>query len=326
MPLMSLLIPYAACAAPASRQILASLQLPNLTRLLARMETAAVTSGDAFSPAMPHEVALATLLGLPAAGGQIPWAARYADQAGLAAEVEAWAFITPCHWHVGTDQLTMANPADLALQTADLTALHAAMQSYFAGDGITLLPQPVQLESGAAWLAKGELFRGLASASLDRVIARNVNAWMPEAAAAAPLRRLQNEMQMLLYTHPVNDARQALGKPAVNSFWVHGAGALAALPLPAHDTNFTIASGLRAPALAQDWPAWARAWQEIDSAYCSSLLASIDNTHSKMTLILCGEQNFEILKVAKSTFKRQFMQLFTPIFAPKPNLDVRMPL
>ena len=37
---------------------------------------------------------------------------------------------------------------------------------------------------------------------LDRVVGRDIQNSMPAVPA---LRRLQNEMQMLLYTHPVND-------------------------------------------------------------------------------------------------------------------------
>ncbi|MFM1764286.1 MAG: hypothetical protein RIU71_49, partial [Pseudomonadota bacterium] len=38
---------------------------------------------------------------------------------------------------------------------------------------------------------------------------------------ARTLQRLQSEMQMLLYQHPVNDLRSQHGRWAVNSFWVH---------------------------------------------------------------------------------------------------------
>lgn len=56
----------------------------------------------------------------------------------------------------------------------------------------------------------------------------------PLAAADPALQRLHSEAQMLLYSHPFNDAREARGLPPVNGFWPHGAGALAqgATPIP----------------------------------------------------------------------------------------------
>jgi hypothetical protein len=66
----------------------------------------------------------------------------------------------------------------------------------------------------------------LTPASLDRVVGRVIDGWMPRAGEAKALRRLQQEMQMLLYTHPVNEERARGGLLPVNSFWASGTGAL----------------------------------------------------------------------------------------------------
>ena len=71
------------------------------------------------------------------------------------------------------------------------------------------------------------MFRDLPTASLDRVAGQTVDPWMPRQAQAKTLRRLQNEMQMLLYTHPLNDERARYKLPSINSFWVSGTGTLA---------------------------------------------------------------------------------------------------
>lgn len=44
-----------------------------------------------------HSVPGARILGLPVADGLIPWATWQAQSFE-----EAWAFITPCHWQVGS--------------------------------------------------------------------------------------------------------------------------------------------------------------------------------------------------------------------------------
>ena len=38
--------------------------------------------------------------------------------------------------------------------------------------------------------------------------------------------KLQNEVQMAWFQHPVNEAREARGLPAVNSIWFHAQGTL----------------------------------------------------------------------------------------------------
>ena len=99
------------------------------------------------------------------------------------------------------------------------------MQPYFAEDGITLHPL-----SDTTWLAQGSVLVDLPTASLARTRSARVDGWMPRQPQAQALRRLQNEMQMLLYTHPVNDARKARFLPPVNSFWISGTGTLPATP------------------------------------------------------------------------------------------------
>jgi hypothetical protein len=135
------------------------------------------------------------------------------------------------------------------------------------------------------------VFRGLATASLDRVLGRNVDVWMPEAEQAGPLRRLQNEMQMLLYTHPINDARIGRGLLPVNSFWVSGAGALAE-PVPPASARTEVAAPrmLAEPALREDWDAWARAWLQLDGTEIAAALVAVEQKRS-LTLTLCGERN-----------------------------------
>lgn len=278
-----LLIPYASSTAGACVQALKTLALPRLEKLLARLAPAGRDDGDESTLSMPHERALARALGLPAADGLIPWAAWEARLAGRDDGGRAWARITPCHWRVGTGHVAMDNPGDLRLEDGQSRALFEAMQPYFREDGIALdyhLPM--------FWLAHGEIFRDIPTASLERVAGRSVDDWMPRTPQAAPLRRLQQEMQMLLYTHPVNEERESAGLLPVNSFWVSGAGALA--KEPASPAGLSIVDSLRAAASRGDWPAWTSAWQEVDAMECARLLADLDNG-KPVTLTLCGERS-----------------------------------
>jgi hypothetical protein len=216
-----LLIPFAASPAPGCREAWSKLRLPQLQRLVERLETGAADVGDEHSLSPPHERVLARECGLSAPDGCLPWAAWQVRQEQVDAATHAWAWITPCHWHVATDHIVMKHPLEVRLDGEDSQALLAAMQPFFAQDGISL-----QYHAPTRWLAHGELFRDLATASLDRVLGRDIDEWVPRAAAAAPLRRLQQEMQMLLYTHPVNDVRVQGGLLPINSFWASGTGAL----------------------------------------------------------------------------------------------------
>ncbi len=280
-----LLLPFAACLAPASREAAAKLELPQLERLLARLAPSTVDAGDERSLSPPHERVLARDCGLAAPDGCIPWAAWQMRQERGNTVGAAWAWITPCHWHVAADHIVMKHPLELRLDAGASQALLAAMQPFFAQDGIAL-----DYHAPTRWLARGDLFHGLATASLDRVMGRDIDEWVPRTAAAAPLRRLQQEMQMLLYTHPLNDERMRSGLLPVNSFWASGTGALPIHRKAAPPAALLLPHGLGDAALMQDWSAWAAAWQQIDDQYCRQLNQDLDRGQG-VTLTLCGESN-----------------------------------
>jgi len=278
-----LLIPFAYALSDGCAQALRSLALPNLEKLLARLSPGDRDAGDEWTLSMPHERVLARAAGLPVAEGLIPWAAWQVKQAGRDPGTDAWARITPCHWRVGRDHVAMNHPQELQLDPGASQALLAAMQPYFEQDGIAL-----DYDAPTQWLARGDIFRELPVASLDRVVGRTIDPWMPRTAQAGTLRRLQQEMQMLLYTHEVNEERTRGGLLPVNSFWVSGTGALPA-SVGAPPPGLQITHYLRDAALLEDWHAWAAAWQQLDAKECTRLAAELDRGQS-VTLTLCGER------------------------------------
>ncbi|MDH4415653.1 MAG: phosphoglycerate mutase [Acidovorax sp.] len=305
-----LLIPGAASASEGCQQALQNLALPHLDRLLARLSPhpTGSDSGEETSFSAPHERALARALGLPAEDGHIPWAAWHRHQQHPSTDGEAWAFVTPCQWQVSTDHVTLRDPEQLGLDEAASRALLAIISPWFAEDGITLhYDQPTR------WLASGPLFADLATASLERVLLRDVRAWMPHAQQARTLHRLHSEMQMLLYTHAFNDERAARGLPVVNSFWVHGAGALPASPPPGAAAP-TMPTTLRDTALREDWRTWAQAWATLDAGPVADLLRQAE-AGAPVSLTLCGDRNAQAFHNAPRSLARRFQGFFRPLRA-----------
>jgi hypothetical protein len=294
---MHLLIPYAASHGEGCQAALATLQLPNLQKLLPRLTTQPMDAGDELSLSPPHERALASLLGLSALDGQIAWAALQAQKVPSLADFGgAWSFVTLCHWQADKQQVSMRQIPMQDLTQAESDTLLSAMRPFFAEDGITLYP-----DEPGRWLAHGDAFQGLPTASPDRVLGRSLASWMPGAAQANGLLRLISEMQMLLYTHPLNDSREARGALPVNAIWLSGAGALTRTTDPLNQplgndpqTKLTqapaVVSTLREAALRDDWATWASAWQTLDATEVKAML----NAHAcgePVQLTLCGERH-----------------------------------
>jgi hypothetical protein len=101
------------------------------------------------------------------------------------------------------------------------------------------------------------------------------------------LKRLQSEAQMLFYTHPAHDAREALRLHPVNGFWLSGAGAVD------HPTALRAAPAmpdpLRSAALQADWARWKSAWTSLDADEIKKLLERVRHGEA-VTLTLCGER------------------------------------
>jgi hypothetical protein len=133
--------------------------------------------------------------------------------------------MTPCHWQVGMNEVILLKPEEMALSDSESRQVLSAMQPYFEEDGLQVV-----YESPLVWRVTGHLIEGLPLASIEPgCLAKSIQGWMPKLQQAKTLQRLQSEMQMLLYQHPVNDERSLKGRWTVNSFWLHR-GFRAALP------------------------------------------------------------------------------------------------
>lgn len=259
---MHLLIPHASALDEAARHAFSGLALPHLSAQLARLSPAETWGSDEFSLAPPHHLALAALRGQAQ-----PSAAAWAVDAGPEL---AWALLTPVHLSVGTDGVDVLPPAALALSESEAVGFAALLRE--------LWPEHEgwqwRLLDATRWaIGHASALDGLQAASIERAAGRPIEPWLPDSRV---LRRWQNEAQMLLHGHALNQAREARGEPPVNSVWIgdigRADGALA---------DVTVDDRLSVPLLNGDLAAWAEAWQRLDAGPLAQQLSS---------LTLCGER------------------------------------
>ena len=278
-PRMHLLVPFASDDSEACRHVLHDLSLPNLARLLARLVPAVRDEGEASSFSPPHERALAAAWGWRGGDGALPFAARAARGDGIAVGDLAWGLVTPAHWQLGRDHATMIDPAQLGLSEDESRALFAAVRELFESEGFAA----AWGDAGRWYIGRDEL-AGFSTASLDRVIGRNVDGWLGETRSGIGrlVRRLQSEVQLVFHAHPVNEVREERGEPVVNSFWLSGCGRAQAIAAP---EDPVVEATLRTPLLGGDWAAWAEAWHALDAGPIAQLAVG------EATLTLCGERS-----------------------------------
>jgi hypothetical protein len=299
---MHLLIPFAAPLSESGRAAAAALVLPRLQALLTRLAAVGRDDGDELSLSTPHERVLAQALGWRGADGCLPWAARAAAADGIDPGTQAWGQLTPAHWHLGTEQVSLADPGQLALDDAGSRELLEAVRDLFGSEGFA-----VHYGAPLHWYIAHDSLAALPCASLDRVIGRNVDAWLGSDPALRRMRRLQSEVQMRLHTHPANERRQAQGLLPVNSFWLSGCGVAqqATGPTPRIDAR------LRRPALGEDWAAWTKAWETLDEVPLAEMLAAAQ-AGQQVCLTLCGERSAARFETAPRGLLQRLRSAWSP--------------
>jgi hypothetical protein len=132
-----------------------------------------------------------------------------------------WLRADPCHLRVGRDRLVLVDATQFDLARAEADALAESLNRHFAAAGIEFLP-----------LQPGRWYARVADAPESQAPPLAAARGRPVAGRTGDVRwrALENEIQMCLHAHPVNDAREARGELPVNAVWLWGAGRLEAPP------------------------------------------------------------------------------------------------
>jgi hypothetical protein len=189
-------------------------------------------------------------------------------------------------------------------------------------------------------------WKGLHTATPDAAIGQNLVAWMPEGPGAQACRKLQNEIQMLWYDHPVNLQRQQRGLKPVNAFWpwggadagIDGSGAplqvagaapwltalgtavgddldaalKTALTVPSADGNLLIVlATLSQAALASDWSHWLMQMQQLEQHWFAPALQALKEGRIKRCTLVLSNRDAHAEFSSSKHAQRKFWQKIT---------------
>jgi len=132
-----------------------------------------------------------------------------------------WLRVDPVQMIADRDSLVLIPGSDLGITEAESRALIETFNAHFEQDKVAL-----EYADMTRWYLRIKQPIDIQTHSIEKVAFQPVNDFYPQGHAAQYWRSLLNEAQMLFYTHPVNEARRALGQPEINSVWVWGEGVL----------------------------------------------------------------------------------------------------
>ena len=274
----------------------------------------------ARQPAMPLEHWLCRAFGI--ASEEPPCGALRLSGEGIDPGTDAWICADPVHLRFARGTLIVGSPGELALSQEEAAQLVAALNEHLADLGEFIAPQPDR------WALRLKQAAQIATHPLSSVIGRPVEAFLPRGRDAQEWRRILNEAQVLLHNHPLNAAREEAGKPAANSLWPWGAGALpasAAAPavpvfssaplarglaqlagVPCHavpqgriaESGFILLEALAEAAQSLDLHAWRAGIAELEQRWFQPLLAALKSGRLKqLRLTALGDEGLVELDV-----------------------------
>jgi hypothetical protein len=164
-----------------------------------------------------------------------------------------WLAADPVTLVAGRDD-TRVGTAIRDLTEAESAALIAMLNAHFDGDGLLFVaPRP------DAWFVRAPAVPALSTRPLDVVQGKSLRTQMPTGDDAKTWWRWQEELQMMLFTHPVTAAREREGRAAANGVWLSTGGMRPPPPAGPADSISTFAGDDTAVALAAHAGAIARA-------------------------------------------------------------------
>jgi hypothetical protein len=342
---IDILLPFGLPPPDTARALIRECRAPALAALLARASQPAPPGPQAVDPfarALAHEVWLAQRFGLRAASGDAtdnsPPAAHAAMRAlGLPAVDGHWFILQPTHIHIARDHLVLTDMRHLALDAEGARALFEAAEPLFAEAGKLLL-----YGSADTWFMRADDWPNLRTATPDAASGRNIDIWMPQGEGDRAWRKLQNEIQMHWFVHPLNEQREARGLKPVNSLWLWGGADNDRVQAPAaarYEAVFRLSGWMRLfgrfataahtdadaadvigtpgahglllldaltePGLTNEWGYWLERIEALEQDWFAPLLAALRTGQLRtVRLILSGQDRIAEYAASRNTLRK----------------------
>lgn len=130
-----------------------------------------------------------------------------------------WLRADPVYLRIENNHILLGDSHVLNISLKEASSLADSINELFSDDGVALLPLHPD-----RWYLKCNKTPDLGTFLLSEAVGKNINSLLPQGKDSKSWNSRINEIQMLLYEHPVNQAREVRGELPVNSLWVWGGG------------------------------------------------------------------------------------------------------
>ncbi|MFZ6658005.1 hypothetical protein [Undibacterium sp. TJN19] len=296
---LELILPFSIPPAGLAKDLSREIRTPALARLIACASRAKLQATDEFSHALAHEYWLAgdfppsDTTNSPANAGEVM------QQAGLTVGSGYWFTIKPVHIHIARDHLVLTDQRRLSITDTESRVLFDIAQTCCQEVGLTLL-----YGDAKTWFLRADDWMDLHTATADAACGHNIDIWMPAGKHERDWRKLQNEIQMIWFTHNFNAEREMRGEKVINSIWISNGGSftgnnskalhkaagvtqyLDAIPAGKHTV---LADQLCEAAINNDWGQWLDEMQRLEENWFAPLLHAVQAKKISHLQFICSD-------------------------------------
>lgn len=337
---LDILLPFGLPPAELSADLYRELKAPSLATLTARARSSARTSQtfEDFHRALPHEIWLTKQFGLEntqLANSSPPIAVALMQSLGLNPKDGMWFVLQPVHIHIARDHLVLTDPRQLQLPEQEARRLFDVAKPLFDECGKDLMYGNAEM-----WFVRADDWSELQTATPDAAAGHNIDIWMPKGSGERDWRKVQNEVQMHWFTHPVNTEREATGRKIVNSVWLWG-GATVSAPCPAKQykgafnlhgwmqafsryvpdhavvdsarelisskskSSLLVVDSLIDPALSNDWGRWLDYMHRLESDWFAPILQGLKSGElDQVSIVLTNDSRLTSFTTTRPSLRK----------------------
>lgn len=132
-----------------------------------------------------------------------------------------WLRADPVHLHPERDRLILTDSQMLDITQDEAGRLAAEIMEVYKADGWLL-----KAARPGRWYLKPPRAPKMTTTPLPETVGHDIHPYLPQGKDGKAWHTVLNEMQILLHTAKVNEARERRGKLPINSLWFWGGGRL----------------------------------------------------------------------------------------------------
>lgn len=150
-----------------------------------------------------------------------------------------WLRADAVHLVLQRDCFSLGEPIPLQVNREHAEGMIASLNQHFSQDGLMFL-----IGNSGAWYLRSVQEPQIKTTLPSVVAGKNIHQFMPQGLDSSKWLAVLNEVQMILFEHPANIAREATGEMAVNSVWFSGGGVMPQTAVFKNDESSVFANSI----------------------------------------------------------------------------------